>query len=167
MTTPVVPVLIRHRLPAAGVRLGTLLAWTLAGWVIAAVGWRVWGQMPPPGVPSSSAPPNPTAAADVQRMARALGADAARQVQATPATAESSVERAGNWRVVGVVADGRGQGAALLVRDEGTPRPYRVGAPLPSGGRVLRVERDAVWLELGDGGPAMRLTLPPRTAPSR
>jgi len=65
-----------------------------------------------------------------------------------------------------VIADRRGAGAAVLVRD-GTPaRPYRVGTTLPDGWRVVRVERAEVWLAPPGGGEAQRLTVPVPQAPA-
>ena len=149
--------------------LGTLLAWAVAGWWAAALGWRVWGQVQPVlDGPQGLVPVAAVTEVDAMRMASALGSGRVATGGDAPApTAPTPVASAGTWRVLGVVADTRGRGAALLARDGDPPRAYRVGAALPGGGRVERVERDAVWLASGDGTPAVRLAVPPRTPSPR
>ena len=111
-------------------------------------------------MPVASALPPPSApVVDPVRVARALGAgsDAGARPQPSAATADTA---SAGWRLVGVIADRHGAGAAVLARDGAAARAYRVGATLPDGWRIERVERTEVWLTPVGGGEALRLALP-------
>ncbi|MFN3611767.1 type II secretion system protein N [Tepidimonas sp.] len=147
----------RVRLPA----LAALLAWGVAGWLAAAWGWRLWGQAQGAGLVAP--PPSSAPVVQVETMVRALGGGDGR----TDTPAPAAVAATGSaWRLLGVLADGGGQGAALLAADGRPARPYRVGATLPDGWRVQRIERDGVWLAPPQGGEAVRLPAPVRPAVS-
>lgn len=147
----------RARQPA----LAALLAWGVAGWLAAAWGWRLWGQAQ--GVAPAAPPPSSAPVAQAETMARALGGGEG--LAATPPPAPAAVAATGAaWRLLGLVADGGGRGAALLATDGQPAKPYRAGAALPDGWRVQRIERDGVWLSPPQGGEAVRLPAPVRPA---
>ncbi|MES2949425.1 MAG: type II secretion system protein N [Pseudomonadota bacterium] len=104
----------------------------------------------------SSVPATSFAALDPQALARALGGgNTGAQLGASPV-----VERA--YALVGVLADSRSGGAALIAVDGKPAKPYRVGATV-DGNLVLQsvVGRRAV-LGAGIDGPAqLTLELPP------
>ncbi len=109
-----------------GVRLGTLAAWALAAASLAYWGLRLTA--PPPGMPAPTAAPAPVAA-DVQAMARLLGAVAA---QAEPQEAPPPVSS--RFALVGVLAGQQGGSGAALIAVDGKPaKPYRVGATVDAG----------------------------------
>lgn len=135
-----------------------LLLWLLVGVQAAYWGWRVWGNLPPEPQPL---PPSSTAAVDIERVARALGAGAFAEPSAAGMALPSTA--AGGWRLTGVIAGHNGGGAAVLERDGMPARAYRVGSVLPDGWRVSRIERGAVWLMPAQGTEAIRLSMP--TAP--
>lgn len=139
--------------------LAALVAWGVAGWLAAAWGWRLWGQAQ--GVAPAAPPPSSTPVVQVETMARALGGGEGRAQTASPAPATVAAAGAA-WRVLGLVADGGGRGAALLAADGQPAKPYRAGAALPDGWRVQRIERDGVWLAPPQGGEAVRLPVPIR-----
>ncbi|MBW0169075.1 MAG: type II secretion system protein N [Hydrogenophaga sp.] len=132
-------------LQTAGRRGPTLAAavlWLAAGlsagyWVLMA-----WGRSPVTPV-SAMAPAQPVA--DAGAVARTLGALPA-------AVAASNVTNAPPPRYIllGVVAVGAQDGAALIAVDGQPARPYRVGSPLDGGLVLQAVTRNAVKL-----GPAM------------
>ena len=108
-----------------GVRLGTLAVWALAAASVAYWGLRLTAR--PPGMPAPTAAPAPVAA-DVQAMARLLGAVTAQTPQAAAAPVSS------RFALVGVLAgQQRGSGAALIAVDGKPAKPYRVGATVDAG----------------------------------
>ena len=108
-----------------GVRLGTLAIWALAAASAAYWGLRLTAR--PPGMPAPTAAPAPVAA-DMQAMARLLGAVTAQTPQAAAAPVSS------RFALVGVLAGQQGGSGAALIAVDGTPaKPYRVGATVDAG----------------------------------
>ncbi len=108
-----------------GVRLGTLAIWALAAASAAYWGLRLTAR--PPGMPAPTAAPAPVAA-DVQAMARLLGAVTAQTPQAAAAPVSS------RFALVGVLAGQQGGSGAALIAVDGKPaKPYRVGATVDAG----------------------------------
>ncbi|MCK6417263.1 MAG: general secretion pathway protein C [Giesbergeria sp.] len=108
-----------------GVRLGTLAVWALAAASAAYWGLRLTAR--PPGMPAPTAAPAPVAA-DVQAMARLLGAVTAQAPQAAAAPVSS------RFALVGVLAGQQGGSGAALIAVDGKPaKPYRVGATVDAG----------------------------------
>ena len=108
-----------------GVRLGTLAIWALAAASAAYWGLRLTAR--PPGMPAPTAAPAPVAA-DVQAMARLLGAVTAQAPQAAAAPVSS------RFALVGVLAGQQGGSGAALIAVDGKPaKPYRVGATVDAG----------------------------------
>ncbi|MGP1629044.1 MAG: type II secretion system protein N [Giesbergeria sp.] len=109
-----------------GVRLGTLAVWALA--TASAAYWGLRLTALSPGMPAAAAAPAPVAA-DVQAMARLLGAVAA---QAAPQEAAPPVSS--RFALVGVLAGQQGGSGAALIAVDGKPaKPYRVGATVDAG----------------------------------
>ena len=108
-----------------GVRLGTLAIWALAAASAAYWGLRLTAR--PPGMPAPTAAPAPVAA-DMQAMARLLGAVTAQMPQAAAAPVSS------RFALVGVLAGQQGGSGAALIAVDGKPaKPYRVGATVDAG----------------------------------
>ena len=108
-----------------GVRLGTLAIWALAAASAAYWGLRLTAR--PPGMPAPTAAPAPVAA-DMQAMARLLGAVTAQAPQAAAAPVSS------RFALVGVLAGQQGGSGAALIAVDGKPaKPYRVGATVDAG----------------------------------
>ncbi|MEW6693867.1 MAG: hypothetical protein AB1371_02775 [Pseudomonadota bacterium] len=74
--------------------------------------------------------------------------------------APSRNDGASAWTLQGVLAGGGGTGAAVLQREGERPIAYRVGARLPDGWRLTRVERRQVWLAPPHGAGVVVLRLP-------
>ena len=109
-----------------GVRLGTLAIWALAA--ASAAYWGLRLTAPPPGIPAPAAAPAPVSA-DVQAMARLLGAVTA---QTEPQAAAAPVSS--RFALVGVLAGQQGGSGAALIAVDGKPaKPYRVGATVDAG----------------------------------
>ena len=108
-----------------GVRLGTLAIWALAAASAAYWGLRLTAR--PPGMPAPTAAPAPVAA-DMQAMARLLGAVTAQTPQAAAAPVSS------RFALVGVLAGQQGGSGAALIAVDGKPaKPYRMGATVDAG----------------------------------
>ena len=108
-----------------GVRLGTLAIWALAAASAAYWGLRLTAR--PPGMPAPTAAPAPVAA-DMQAMARLLGAVTAQPPQAAAAPVSS------RFALVGVLAGQQGGSGAALIAVDGKPaKPYRGGATVDAG----------------------------------
>ena len=108
-----------------GVRLGTLAIWALAAASAAYWGLRLTAR--PPGMPAPTAAPAPVAA-DMQAMARLLGAVTAQTPQAAAAPVSS------RFALVGVLAGQQGGSGAALIAVDGKPaKPHRVGATVDAG----------------------------------
>ncbi len=106
-------------------RLGTLAIWALAAASAAYWGLRLTAR--PPGMPAPTAAPAPVAA-DMQAMARLLGAVTAQTPQAAAAPVSS------RFALVGVLAGQQGGSGAALIAVDGKPaKPYRVGATVDAG----------------------------------
>ena len=106
-------------------RLGTLAIWALAAASAAYWGLRLTAR--PPGMPAPTAAPAPVAA-DMQAMARLLGAVTAQMPQAAAAPVSS------RFALVGVLAGQQGGSGAALIAVDGKPaKPYRVGATVDAG----------------------------------
>ena len=140
--------------PRWAVRATTLLLWGLA--IFSAGYWALRVIATPTGVgtapPALRTPPpaNPDA------VARLLGAPAGGTATAAPAA-----DLAGRFSLTGVVADRRGQGAALISVDGRPPRPYLVGSQVAEGLIVQSVEGRRVVLAESPGAPrAVVLELP-------
>lgn len=90
--------------------------------------------------------------ADPDTVARALGAlTVAEQPMAEPA-------QLARLQLVGVVAQGRGQGAALIAIDGQPPRPWRVGDVVTEGLVLQSLDRRSARLGESRSGPS-NLTL--------
>jgi general secretion pathway protein C len=148
-------------LQTAGRRGPTLAAgvlWLAAGlsagyWVLLA-----WGRSPVTPVSTLAPAQLPT---DPAAVARTLGA--------VPTAVSSGVVAAAppRYNLLGVVAVGTRDGAALIAVDGQPPRPYRVGAPLDGGLVLQAVTRRTVRLGPTLEAPAtVELSLPETTAPS-
>ena len=143
---------------SAGLRSGATwaagLLWLAAGlsvgyWFLQVRGQGAW--TPVQGL-APSAPQ-----ADLESVARALGAVS---VAEQPAAGPASVAR---LQLVGVVAQGRGQGAALIAIDGQPPRPWRVGAEVTDG--LVLQSLDGRSARLGEtrlGPTTMALEVPPQ-----
>lgn len=148
-------------LQTAGRRGPTLAAGLL--WLAAGLGagyWllQAWGRAPV--TPVSAMAPAQTAA-DTTAVARTLGALPA--AVPTGALVSAAPPR---YNLLGVVAVGTRDGAALIAVDGQPPRPYRVGASLDGGLVLQAVTRRTVRLGPSLEAPSnMELTLPEVTAP--
>jgi hypothetical protein len=151
-TTPVQRTLIwRMGLVVLGLALGaSVVGWSLALW---------------PAPERESTPIQvPAQAPAVESVVKSLagGNEAGAAV-----SADAVVEPVGGtWKLQGVVAAAEGQGLALLSKDEGPARNWRVGQTLPDGLSLLRVSPTGV--ELGDaktGEVKQRLSLPKPPTP--
>jgi len=118
------------------VALGTTLLWTAAA--AAVVFWAL-----KLAAPSDAAPPAAPLAAPLavnsDDVARALGAPPASSAAPGP-------DAGGRYVLLGVVADGAQQGAALIQIDGQPPRPFAVGADLGGGYVLQSVDRRAAAL---------------------
>ncbi|TNF57985.1 MAG: hypothetical protein EP306_14075 [Burkholderiales bacterium] len=131
------------------------LLWLVAGltagyWGLQAMGRSAW-------VPVASGPAS-LPAADPQAVARSLGHSAP---MAAPADTVSAAPVALRYTLLGVVADRRQRGAALIAIGGEPPRPYAVGATL-EGGLVLQSVDERV-ARLGpsmDGPSTVELPMP-------
>jgi general secretion pathway protein C len=133
----------------------TALVWALAAASIVFWGLRLAAPSdalaPPPVAAAVQAPPDPAL------VARMLGAVPGRaEVAATP-------EAASRFVLLGVVADGAQQGAALIAVDGKPARPFRVGARVADGFVLQAVDTRAATLGASfDAPPAFTLQLPTR-----
>ena len=129
--------------------------WLAAGlsagyWVLLA-----WGRTPATPV---AAAPMALPVADAALVARALGV---LPTVAPTDMAQAPVAAPSRYVLLGVVAVGPAQGAALIGMDGQPPRPYRVGAVLDGGLVLQSVGRSSVRLGPALQGPAtVELSLP-------
>lgn len=144
---------------AAGVRSGAALAAGLL-WLVAGLSAGYWflqnkgqgGWTPVQGL-APSAPQ-----ADTDAVARVLGATLIVE-QASVAAPVPAV----NLRLLGVVAQGRERGAALIAVGGEPPRPWRVGDSVVEGLVLQSVDRRSVRLgETRSGATTMELVVPPQ-----
>lgn len=132
-----------------------VLLWLAAGlsvgyWVLQTLGRSPLTPVAAPAV----APPAPDAAS----VARVLGAV---QVAAVDAPAGVPPPLASRFQLLGVVAAGGADGAALIAIDGQPPKPYRVGMELDGGVVLESVQRRSVRLvPAGAGASGFELTLP-------
>jgi general secretion pathway protein C len=144
---------------AAGARSGAALAagllWLAAGlsagyWFLQVKGQGPWTPL------QGLAPSAPQA--DTDTVARALGAT----ISVEPVAAAVPVP-AVRLQLLGVVVQGRQQGAALIAVDDQPPRPWRVGAVVADGLVLQSVDRRSVRLgETRSGPTSLELTVPPQ-----
>ncbi len=154
MESPAALLTAGGRAPTVAAGLLWLAAGLSAGyWVL-----QVWGQSPV--TPVSGVAPLQVSA-DAAAVARTLGA-------LPDNTAPSAVAAAPpRYNLLGVVAVGALDGAALIAVDGQPPRPYRVGAPLDGGLVLQAVTRRTVRLGPSLGAPStVELTLAEVAAPS-
>lgn len=134
--------------------VAAVLLWLAAGlcfgyWVMQALGRTPLTPVAAPAV----AIPSPDAAG----LARVLGAAA----PASSAAPNTPAPLSSRFQLLGVVAAGQAEGAALIAVDGGAPKPYRVGAELEGGLRLESVQRRAVRLApVSGGGSGFELSLP-------
>lgn len=141
-----------------GPTLAAGVLWLAAGlsagyWVLLA-----WGRSPVTPVSTLAPAQLPT---DPAAVARTLGA--------VPTAVSSGVVAAAppRYNLLGVVAVGTKDGAALIAVDGQPPRPYRVGTPLDGGLVLQAVTRRTVRLGPSLEAPTtVELSLPETTAPS-
>ena len=132
--------------------LGTAVVWGALALSAGYWGLRWWGEAPSRPLPS---PQPATLNIDSGRVAAALGASA---VGAAPAASAPVASLSGRLRLLGVVADRGGLGAALISVDGQPAQPFRVGASVVDGVRLLSLgPRHA---EVGGDAGQARLTLP-------
>ena len=100
------------------------------------------------------------APADPLALARALGGGNA-TVAAAPAMGAPVVNTSSRLALVGVVANGKSRGAALISIDGKPARPYRVGSSVDDGLVLQSVEpRRALLAAQLDGPASLTLELP-------
>lgn len=155
MESPAALQTVGRRRPTIAAGLLWLAAGLSAGyWVL-----QVWGRSPVTPV-TAMAPTQMVA--DTAAVARTLGALPA----AVPSAAVASAAPP-RYNLLGVVAVGTRDGAALIAVDGQPPRPYRVGASLDGGLVLQAVTRRTVRLGPSLEAPSsMELTLPEVTTPS-
>lgn len=145
--------------------------WTVRGmtfvlWAAAAASAAYWGLKLGGGGPAGApvAPPARAAVqADPAAMARLLG-----QTPGGPAAADTPTppSAAARMQLLGVVADGARQGAALIAVDGRPAKPFRVGASVEDGLVLQSVRGRQAQLGAAVQGPAsVTLELPPPAAP--
>lgn len=136
--------------------LVTVLVWGLLALLAAYWGLRWWGEAPEQVLPL---PPVAALNIDSTRVAATLGAQGVGAGRTTSVATPTPTNR---FKLLGVVA-GRQDGGAALISVDGQPaRPYRVGAVLTDGVRLLSLgTRHA---EVGDGDARSRLDMPAQTS---
>jgi len=109
------------------------------------------------------APEAPTAAPE--DLARVLGPSNAGAVTATGLAIVPTVDSGARMRLLGVVADRRHAGVALISLNGEPPRPYRVGSELDGGYKLTGVAtRTATLSPAGQGTTPITLELVPAGA---
>ena len=143
----------------------TLARWpapvaTTALWALAAASAAFWGLRlmgPADGIAPPAAATRAPVAADPGAVARLLGAVSA------PAVTAAAPGAASRFALLGVVADGASQGAALISIDGKPPRPFRVGGNVGEGYVLQAVGLRSATLGASAGGAsAFTLDLPVR-----
>jgi len=131
-------------------------------WALAAASVVFWGlRLAAP--PESAAPPalvSSPLAVDPAEVAKSFGATTAPMVSLTP-------DAGSRFVLLGVVADGDQQGAALVAVDGKPPRPYRVGQQMGDGYVLQSVDLRVAKLGAGADTPTLlTLQMPkPNSAP--
>ena len=136
--------------------LVTVLVWVMLAGSATYWGLRWWGEAPQKTLPVQ---PVPTLSIDSARVASALGARAA---SSTSAAAPIAPALSSRFKLLGVVAGRQGRGAALISVDGQPARPYRVGATVTDGVRVLSL--GTRFAEVGGDGSKVRLDMPAQSA---
>lgn len=145
-------------------RIAAFLLWALAAlsatyWLLTVIGASE--------TPVSAAPlGTPTAAVDVQDLARALGPATTPSTGPVAATPQVPAQDPGKrMQLLGVVS-GRTSGGVALISIEGQlPRPYRVGSAVDTDYRLSRVDRRSATLSpTQPDGRAITLELPETVA---
>lgn len=144
--------------------------WTFVIWAAAAacaVFWVLRLGVSPIAVPSQAALALDAAPPSRADLSRLLGAPL-QAASAAAAPEPEPVAESARFRLLGVIAGGRGAGGgvALLVVDGRPPRPYRVGAPIDAGLMVQSVTRRGVAIGPPGAPPSVRLELPPPPPPA-
>lgn len=141
---------------ASGARSGAAWAAGLL-WLAAGLGagyWFLRTQGLGPWVPVRGMAPS-ALVVEVDTVARALGATVAADQPVAAAAPQARLQ------LLGVVAQGRHQGAALIAVDGQPPRPWRVGAAVSDGLVLQSIGPRSVQLGATLAGPAtMELTVP-------
>lgn len=136
------------RLPTVLVHTTTLVLWAVVAF--SATSWVLRGSSNDMASSLSTPEEERTLEADATATARSLGLVAAGLV-AAPALAS-------RFQLVGVIAGGPTQGAALIAVDGKPAKPFRVGAPVAEGLVLQSVQGRRVTLGAG-GDAAATLTL--------
>ncbi|MGQ0711375.1 MAG: type II secretion system protein N [Rhodoferax sp.] len=137
-----------------------IAAFSLAGMAAAsAVGWGLrWSA--PRSLPQATPLAGAAASVDGERVARALGAATGASSSGPAAVAASSMVGA-RLALQGVVAPKGAQGGAALIAVDGKPpKPYRVGAEVVDGWRLVAVAPRRAELAAPGQGSGSTLELP-------
>jgi general secretion pathway protein C len=139
-------------------RLSTLLLAALAAASVVYWGLR-WSE--PVSLPRASQGGASPRSIDTGRVAQLLGASAA---PAGDDEAEPAINAAGKYKLMGVIAQGRGSGlgSALIAIDDAPAKPYKVGDRLSDDVLLQSVsKRGAVLASSMQAPAAIALELPP------
>lgn len=130
------------------------LSWLVwAAVAFSAVAWGLRWSAGGTGLDSAASVSHVQAEIDSMAVARSLGG--------APLAAPATPSAASRFQLVGVVAGGPLQGAALLAVDGKPAKPYRVGAVVAQGWVLQSVQAKRVSLGAGVEGPtALTLDLP-------
>ena len=141
------------RLPTVLVHTTSLVLWAVVAF--SATSWVLRGSGNDMASSLSTPEEQRTLEADATATARSLGLVAAGPV-AAPALAS-------RFQLVGVIAGGPTQGAALIAVDGKPAKPFRVGAPVAEGLVLQSVQGRRVTLGAGgDAAATLTLELPAR-----
>jgi general secretion pathway protein C len=141
------------RLPTVLVHTTSLVLWAVVAF--SATSWVLRGSGNDMASSLSTPQEERTLEADATATARSLGLVAAGPV-AAPALAS-------RFQLVGVIAGGPTQGAALIAVDGKPAKPFRVGAPVAEGLVLQSVQGRRVTLGAGgDAAATLMLELPAR-----
>ena len=130
-----------------------LLAVALLAALVAWWGWRWFGPAAPdlPPLPANGAAP-----AAVLAVSPPFGVSREAPAATTPATGVPAA-RAGDVRLLGVIAERDGGGWALFRFPDGSPRLLIAGSRLPDGATLTAVRPDGITLRDGGGERAIAL----------
>ena len=145
--------MLHLRLPTVLVHTTSLVLWAVVAF--SATSWVLRGSGNDMASSLSTPEEQRTLEADATATARSLGLVAAGPV-AAPALAS-------RFQLVGVIAGGPTQGAALIAVDGKPAKPFRVGAPVAEGLVLQSVQGRRVTLGAGgDAAATLTLELPAR-----
>ncbi|PKO61893.1 MAG: general secretion pathway protein C [Betaproteobacteria bacterium HGW-Betaproteobacteria-18] len=137
-------------------RLSTFLLAALAAASVVYWGLR-WSE--PLGTPRSNSVWSEPRPIDTARIAQLLGASA---TPTSEGAAAPAVNAAGNYKLEGVIAQGRGSGSALIAIGADKAKPYKVGDRLSDDLVLQSVSARGAALAPGMQAPAsIQLELPP------